>query len=355
MADWKENASIAGDVVFFEYVTAELAQNASFVFVWDLDKTYLDTHFESVRGLYRTVIEKAFQKKNVPGTSSLVRALTAMQSSGGAFPIYFITASPPQMEPKIREKLEIDGIRPYGIFFKDNLKNLRPGRLTRLNQQVGYKLQALLQLRQVIGESVKQILWGDDSESDAVIYSLYSDICERRLESENLEFILSNLKVRGKQLKVIQNLQASIPENDPIERIYINLATDTDPDYYFKFGRRTLPTYNTFQVALDLYQTGHLKLEQLSAVGQDMVTNYGFSADELGKSLNDLVARKVLVEEKVEILVDHLKAEYLLPNYFKLKHQPVSQNDYELLYHSDSGTDSEQWVPEFIDYLNDFR
>lgn len=355
MADWKERAKISGDVVFFEYVTAELAQNASFVFVWDLDKTYLDTHFESLRGLYRTVIEKAFQKKNVPGTSSMVRALTSMRASGGAFPIYFITASPPQMEAKIKEKLEIDGIRPYGIFFKDNLKNLRPGRLTRLSQQVGYKLQALMQLRQVIGENVKQILWGDDSESDAVIYSLYSDICDRRLVDDNLEYILSNLKVRGKQLKLIQSLQEEVPSNDPIERVYINLATDTDPDYYFKFGRRMLPTYNTFQVALDLYQNGHLNLEQMAAVGHDMVTNYGFSSDELGKSLNELVARKVLVEEKVGEILEYLLEENLLPSYFKLKSQPISKHSYDLLYHSDSGTDSEQWVPQFIDYLNDFR
>lgn len=356
MSDWKQRAKISGDVVFFEYVTTELAQAASFVFVWDLDKTYLDTHFESLRGLYRTIIEKAFQKKNVPGTSSLVRAITSARSDG-AFPIYFITASPPQMESKIKEKLEIDGIRPFGIFFKDNLKNLRPGRLTRLNQQVGYKLQALMQLRQVLAEDVRQILWGDDSESDAIIYSLYSDICARRLEGENLEYILSNLKVRGRQLKQIQSLQEATPQHDPIERIYINLATDTDPDYYFKFGRRTLPTYNTFQVALDLYQGGHLDLEQVLSVGHDMVTNYGFSPEELAKSLNDLVARKVLVEDKVGEMLDKLLEETLVPRHFHLMHQPISQLSYDMLFHNEqtSRSDSEKWVPEFIDYLNDFR
>lgn len=354
MSDWKSRSKISGDVVFFEYVTSELAQNASYVFVWDLDKTYLDTHFESLRGLYRTIIEKAFQKKNVPGTSSLVRAITSMKA-GKAFPIYFITASPPQMEEKIKEKLEIDGIRPYGIFFKDNLKNLRPGRFTRLGQQVGYKLQALLQLRQVLAGDVKQILWGDDSESDAVIYSLYSDICARRLEGENLAFVLGSLKVRGKQLRVIQRLQESIPEVDPIERIYINLATDTDPDYYFKFGRRTLPTYNTFQVGLDLYQQSYINREQLVGIGHDMLTNYGFSPEELAKSLNDLVARKVLVGEKVEEVLKPLLEERVLPLSFTLKSQPISRQNYDILFHSDSSTDSEQWVPEFIDYLNDFR
>lgn len=354
MADWTQRCKISGDVVFFEYVTSELAQNAERVFVWDLDKTYLDTHFESLRGLYRTIMEKAFQKKNVPGTGSLVRAITTAKDEN-AFPIYFITASPPQLEQKIREKLMLDKIRPYGIFFKDNLKNLKPGRLTRLNQQVGYKLQALLQLRSVIAHDVKQILWGDDSESDAIIYSLYSDICSRRLAGDDLKFILSHLKVRGQQLRVIQNLQNEIPENDPIDRIYINLATDTDPDYYYKFGRRTLPTYSSFQASLDLFQNHNLSLEQVLSVANDLVTNYGFSPEELGKGLNDLVKRRVLTKEVVDVIVDSLMAEKLLPSYFRLKSEPISSESFRKIFHSDSGSDSERWIPNFIDYLHDFR
>ena len=53
------------------------------------------------------------------------------------------------------------------IFFKDNLRNLHPGRWRRLNQQVGYKIQALLQLRSQFANEITQVLWGDDSETDA--------------------------------------------------------------------------------------------------------------------------------------------------------------------------------------------
>ena len=90
------------------------------------------------------------------------------------------------MEKRVLEKLNIDGIKPYGIFCKDNLKNLKPGRLHRLTQQVGYKLQALMQLRTSLSINTKQVLWGDDSESDAVIYSLYSDICARRMNEKSI-------------------------------------------------------------------------------------------------------------------------------------------------------------------------
>ena len=62
------------------------------------------------------------------------------------------------METKIREKLEIDEILPIGMFYKDNLRNVKPSRWRRLNQQVGYKIQALLQLR-------AKILWRCDPNS----------------------------------------------------------------------------------------------------------------------------------------------------------------------------------------------
>ncbi|MBX9767470.1 MAG: hypothetical protein K2X47_09390, partial [Bdellovibrionales bacterium] len=204
MAEWEKKAAlISGDVVYFEYVTSRTAKESDTVYVWDLDKTYLDTQFESLRGVIRVAMEKAFQKKNVPGTGSLVRALTssrAIQGGDRPFPIFFVTASPPQMEKKIRLKLELDGINPYGAFFKDNLKNLRPKYFRRLSQQVGFKLQALMELRTRLKPDVHQILWGDDSESDAVIYSLYSDFCSQRIPAAEMRDLLLRLNVTQTQV-----------------------------------------------------------------------------------------------------------------------------------------------------------
>ena len=99
MADWRRRASsLTLDVAFFELVTSKYAKTAELVYVWDIDKTYLDTQFESLRGILRTALEKAFQKKNVPGTKALVRALTSsrdLEKEQDPFPIYFVSASPP--------------------------------------------------------------------------------------------------------------------------------------------------------------------------------------------------------------------------------------------------------------------
>jgi hypothetical protein len=259
------------------------------------------------------------------------------------------------MEGKIREKLDLDEILPLGAFFKDNLKNLRPRRLWRLTQQVGYKLQALLQLRSRIKDDVRQVLWGDDSESDAVIYSLYSDVCARRWSEKELMSILRDLHVVGEQTDTILELQDQIPPGDPVEKIYINLATDTDPDYYLKFGRRMVPTYNTFQAAMDLLQDGRLNHEQVIRVAQDMVTNYGFTSEELESSFDNLVRRQLLGESTVKDALPLLKNQGLFAPDFQpsIEPKPIVSQVGKRVYALEGV--HEPWVPDHIDYLNEFR
>lgn len=356
MGDWKSRSHILGDVVFFRYIQMDVEDSYEEVYVWDLDKTYLDTSWGSLKELWRTALEKAGQKRNVPGTKSLVRALKASwerERGGRPFPIYFITASPPQMEGKIREKLELDEILPLGSFYKDNLRNLRPKRLWRLTQQVGYKLQALLELRSRLKDDVRQVLWGDDSESDAVIYSLYSDICARRHSEKELLEVLRGLRVVGEQTDTILELQDQIPVHDPVEKIYINLATDTDPDYYLRFGRRMVPTYNTFQAALDLLQDGRLDSEQVVAVAQDMVINYGFSNEELESSFDDLVRRQILGASCVNQILPILKQNGLFAPDFEpsIEPRPESERVGTRVYALEGA--HEPWVPDRVDYLDD--
>jgi hypothetical protein len=359
MSDWRTRAEITSDVVLFRYVPDPVEREAPQVYIWDLDKTYLDTTFENFRGLLRTVREKAFQKRNVPGTATLVRALRdfwqEMHRGQKDFPIYFITASPPQLERKIHEKLNYDGIYPFGIFCKDNLQNVRPGRWWRLTHQVGYKLQALLQLRLHLGEEVKQILWGDDSEADATIYSLYSDLCARRMDEKEARQILGHFRVSGQQVDTILRLLEAIPKQDPVEKIYINLAADTDAEYYLKFGRRTLATYNTFQLALDLFQDRRLSSAQVVKVARDLVQNFTFGLEELEQSFAELVKRPVLADKTVEVILPILHEHRLLRPGFELeiKPKPIIASIGDRIFDLE-GT-SEPWVQTHIDYMREDR
>jgi hypothetical protein len=342
-----------GDVTYFEYVKTSLKDSGELIYVWDIDKTYLNTNFDTLRGLLRTAFEKAFQKVNVPGTATLIKALES-SGSEGPFPLYFISASPPQMEAKIYQKMMIDGIKPYGIFFKDNLRNFRPTKFRRLKQQVGFKIQALLELRLKNKKKVKMVVFGDDSESDAVVYSLFSDICQRRLPNPEILSVLEAMHVLPEQRERIMQLQSQIEPEDPIERIYINLVADTDPDYYQKFGRRVLATFTTFQLALDLFQDSRISKESLVLVAKDMIFNYGFTSEEIGKSLQDLDKRGFLRSECRSSVIPLLKENALLPSTFTGTFNPVKtlQKFGEKIL---GVVQEDPWVPDRIDYLHDFR
>jgi hypothetical protein len=360
MSDWRDRAEITADVVLFRYASDPEEREAGEVYVWDLDKTYLDTTFETLHGLIRTVMEKAFQKQNVPGTSTLVRALRNhwQETHKGKkdFPIFFITASPPQLERKIHEKLNFDGIYPFGLFCKDNLQNIRPSRLRRLTQQVGYKLQALLQLRLHLRENVRQVLWGDDSELDAIIYSLYSDLCARRMNEEEARQVLKYYKVTGMQVETILRLLEGIPQQDPVEKIYINLASDTDAEYYLKFGRRILPTYDSFQLALDLFQDKRLSAAQVIKVAVDLIQNYGFAIEDLEASIDNLVRRPQLGREALEEILPILKAQHLVSSSFVCSFPAkavVTRSETGRVFELEGVT--EPWIPQGINYLYDDR
>jgi hypothetical protein len=348
--DFKPIISQNGDVVSFYYAPPRVWAGHKEFFVWDLDRTYLDTIWNSLPDLIRVAREKAFQKKNVPGTLSLVQGLKRTWISRGhkePFPLVFVTASPPQMEERIREKLLLDDVLPVGIFFKDNLKNLTFKRWRRLNQQVGFKVQALLQLRAELGDDVRQIFWGDDSESDAVIYSLYSDLCARRFTSAEFKEILNFFKVSGEQTDVILDIRDQTPNMDPVERIYINLATDTDPEYYQKFGWRMLPTYTTFQTALDLYQMENLSLAEIIKVAQDMVWNYGYTPDELTASLLDSLRRRLISKKTLNSVLPPLVEQNLLLPDFDADKWSVDVLPWE--------DEPALWINPKTNYLHDWR
>jgi len=337
------------DVVGFYYAPKEAAKNSRHVFVWDLDKTYLDTHFESFSGLMRIVFEKALQKRNVPGTAVLVRALL---KSDKHLPLYFISASPPQMQEKIKQKLDIDGIAPYGFFSKDNLKNLRPAKWSRLTNHIGFKLQALMEIRLLLSNECQMICWGDDSESDANIYSLFSDLCSHRLTDGEATALLTAFKTPNGQIDLILELRDQREDFDPLKRVFINLAVDTDPEYYRRYGRRLMAVDNSFEVALDLFQRGFIDLNSVLEICEDLKKNYGFKTFKLERSYSTLCNRKRIADITDDILRPALKEKGFLKPNFELECEMAQLESLPLV--EDLECIVRPWVPERIDYLSDY-
>ncbi|MEY4949728.1 MAG: hypothetical protein RL698_1939 [Pseudomonadota bacterium] len=279
------------------------------VFRWDLDKTYLRTEFESFRRLVLIPFESATDKVNLPAVPQLMGALRRAALARGERPwVFFLSASPPQIGAEIRKKLALDGIEYDGIVFKDQLRNLLRGRFRTMREQVGYKLGELLHARRQ-GPAAREVLFGDDWESDPIIYSLYADVLAGALGGDRLAALLATLAVDRESIDRIaadaEVLTAAGPSPD-VQRIFINLERRTPPGRFRVFGRRLVPAFNYFQTALSLYEVGLLDAVGLGEVARALHER-GFRGERLRNSLDDLVRRGHLEAETADraILVLH--------------------------------------------------
>jgi len=288
---------------------------ATVIYRWDLDKTYLKSDFESLRKMMRVPFERARDKIDEPGVVALIRALkaSALREQRTAF-VYFISASPPQIGRAIREKLALDGIEFDGILFKDQLQHLVRGRFRLLREQVGFKLAELLRARLAAPAGAVEFLFGDDWESDPIIYSLYADVIAGRLEHDALADILVRLRIDPARLVEIKALSQKIAPADAVRRIFINLERRTPPDRFRSFGARLVPTFNYFQTALVLYEEGVVPLAAIVDVGRSLLERSAYSAARLRNSLDDLARRGYVAPAAAVALRAELEEAGVLPS-----------------------------------------
>jgi hypothetical protein len=281
------------------------------VFVWDLDRTYLKTEFESFRGLVRTALEKARDKLAYPGVATLLRALRR-DARGQVHPTYFVSASPPQLRDVIREKFELDGVEVDGIYFKDNLRNLRPGRTERLREQIGYKLLALLDLRRRLPAGAVETLFGDDTETDPRAYTFYSDIIERKRTGRTLVSELQRHGVfRDEAVRIAWRARRQ-PARPGVDTVFIQAHRTVDLESLASIDSCIVPTRNYFQTALALAARGRVGLETVAAIADELLTD-GSSTSDLERWFADLQDRGVLDRETADRARHRLTGYLVLP------------------------------------------
>ena len=270
---------------------SDLAPAPRHTFRWDLDKTYLRTDFDSLRSLVRTALEGATEKKAVPGAPALLKALRA--AGGKAHRICIISGSPEQMRKVLQAKLAIDGIEPDEFVLKPNLQNFLRGRFRALRAQVPYKLPALLSSR-MREPAPAETLFGDDAESDAIVYSLYADIVAGRVDDAELLRILEAGDAYDDQIEITRSLAGGVPRGDVVRRILIHLDRRSPTAQFERFGERLVPIYNYFQAALVLYGDKELTARDVLVVAREMLASRDYSISSLANSLQDLLRRQRL-------------------------------------------------------------
>lgn len=139
----------------------------------DLDKTYLETEFESLIAMAKIPFEEASDKRTVYGASEVINELQNRNLcllSGQRAALHFVSSSPPQLRNVLEYKLTFDGIHWTSDTFKNQLRNIRPGRFHLLREHVAYKSAAILSVIKMSPMPPKLLFIGDSAESDAFIY-----------------------------------------------------------------------------------------------------------------------------------------------------------------------------------------
>jgi len=175
---------------FVGSVHGEIAK-PPFDIICDIDKTYLETEFDTVVDLARTAMEDSRAKVTVFGAREV---LLAARWARGTPPsgLHFVSSSPPQLRRVLEAKLAMDGLDWTSDTFKNQAYNLRKRRLSLLRHHVAYKTLAILSIMEDRGPGGRYVMIGDNAESDPLVYSGVARLLAARVSVEEFQQHLVN-------------------------------------------------------------------------------------------------------------------------------------------------------------------
>lgn len=268
------------------------------VFIWDVDKTYLDTDFKSLGGLMRIPLEMAIDKQAIPGTAAL---LAECRRGPGPrprhTPLYFVSASPPQLAGVIQRKMTLDGLQPDGFVFKDQLKLVTQGRLAQLKRQVEYKLTAHLGLIADLPRHARLVVVGDDWESDAQVFSLLDRILRGELEGATLARALRQAGVRPRSLTPLVDAAVQAAGRAQVWLALLLLTRGRDPSFAKAFSPPVRTAREALQAAALFAHLGLIAPDGVARVAGTLRERWGWTPDQVAASLTDAAERQVVPAE----------------------------------------------------------
>jgi hypothetical protein len=280
-----------------------------YIYIWDIDGTYLDTKLDSKRAIMKTAFEKAIEKKNIPGSDELIRALRKGydDEKDQLNPLFFITASPPELENAITQKMRLDGVQYDGITYKSFLGLMERFSFSHLTQQYAYKLNALLDNRLKFPTQSKEVLFGDNYENDADIYSLYAQLIDEKPNYFNIkkrlrEKVQDDIYVDDIMEKVRQ-IESS--DDTTVKSIYIHLTSNkTTIDDYKDYPEILIPIRNFFEASARLYEDKHISFSSVKKVMDKILTYPHQIKTSLIDGIKDFASRGYIQEVTLEGILD---------------------------------------------------
>jgi hypothetical protein len=200
---------------------------SDYIVTSDIDQTYLATDLHSKAGKLAALFETAEQKRALPGMPELYRRLRKDLNDA---PLIFISASPHFFRRTLfatvkKHNIEFESIHlkylegtikgvldkiigttfnPVDLLsggFRSAMRRVQKflgASYQSLFDQMAYKLSILLQSRLYMPTHTKEILLGDNTESDYMIFTLYQLILLQDWEADELEEYLYKLNFLGR-------------------------------------------------------------------------------------------------------------------------------------------------------------
>lgn len=261
--------------------------------VCDIDKTYLETEFESIIRMARIAFEEAVDKVTVVGATDVLLAARWGDPNGpilADYPrsLHFVSSSPPQLRAVLEEKLIIDGLDWNSDTFKNQAYNIRMGRMDLLRHHVAYKSQAILNLVRRAGPGARFYMIGDNAESDAYIYIGIRLLLEGRLSKSGYK---SYLEVAGVESTVADDLLSGLASDDRgvrVAAILIRRVPGYQPVKQAPLTDAALPFDDFFQAALLLVAHGLIATETLPQLTRAFHNRHGVAREDLALALDEL-------------------------------------------------------------------
>jgi hypothetical protein len=254
--------------------------------ICDIDKTYIETRFESAVGMIKIAFEDADAKIAVNGAPlALLAGRWGAAFDGGDIsgprPLHFLSASPPQLRRVIRDKLAKDGLDWTSDTFKNQAYNLKMGRLKLLKQHVAYKTATILNHMAKAPAKSKFILIGDNAELDAFIYCGVQMLLTGELSPTAFREFLSLGKVENEVLNTLEPLIARNFGGVQVMGILIRKA----PGYVFNevppLTDMVLTFDSYFEVILHFHAWNLCPASSLPRITRLLHNDYGLAREEL--------------------------------------------------------------------------
>ncbi|MES2745437.1 MAG: phosphatase domain-containing protein [Bdellovibrionota bacterium] len=315
MSDQTDARYQLDELISTEYLIAE--PEAKIQVICDIDKTYIETRFETPIAMLKIAFENAEQKVTVTGAPVALLAARWGNFYGGDTrlepnAIHFLSASPPQLRRVIRSKLAIDGLDWTSDTFKNQAYNIKTRKLKFLKQHVAYKTATILKQMSLAPKDARFILIGDNAELDAFIYLGVQLFVEKKLSLSGYREYLSLGGVHDEVLPTLEPYLQLQKEDISVAGIMIRKAPRYELVEAPPLTEFVLPFDHYFEVILHFHAWGLISDDMIWPISRQLHNEYGYTREDVVSALArtaqcfDLLNRD---NEHLRSAIERLKAD----------------------------------------------